>query len=139
MTTFGQSNRRNFLSKLFITSALIILLPVRTLANMGSSNRLETIAEQLSNFFVHKQSAELIGREYLRLRPNESDKTLLIDLIRACELGRFSTSGRIDTKELRNFLAIKQREDFEQRRIVNIRGWILSETEARLCALAALI
>jgi len=139
MITSGQVNRRDFLSTLLGTSVLLILQPFRTVARMGSSDCPETIAEQLSNFFIHKQSAEMIGREYVTLRPNESARTLLNELIRSFELHRFSMSGRIDTKELRNFLAIKQRQDFELSRIVNIKGWILSETEARLCALAALI
>ena len=139
MITFGQINRRNFLSTLFSTSALLILQPFPTLAKMGSSNCPETIADQLSNFFIHKQSAAFIGREYLRNKPNESDLDLLIDLICSFQREQYSEIAKTDIKELRKLLMLKQRLDFEHGRTVNIRGWILSESEARLCALAALV
>ena len=42
-------------------------------------------------------------------------------------------------KKGREILLQQIREDFEQECTVNIEGWILSQTEAHLCALTALV
>jgi hypothetical protein len=41
--------------------------------------------------------------------------------------------------KLRELLLLQQRQDFKHGRIANVKGWILSETEVRLCAMAALV
>jgi hypothetical protein len=43
------------------------------------------------------------------------------------------------TETIKTLLLNQQREDFEKGRIVKVQGWILSETEARLCALTTLV
>ena len=47
--------------------------------------------------------------------------------------------AKAERGKLRELLLAQQRQDFEHGRIVKVQGWILSETEARLCTLAALI
>jgi hypothetical protein len=42
-------------------------------------------------------------------------------------------------KKGREILLQQIREDFEQERTMNFGGWILSQAEARLCALTALV
>ena len=81
----------------------------------------------------------MVGREYLRSVPEEEDARLLVDLICSGQaVGRADLVGA-DLKELREWLRHQQRQEFEHGRIVKVQGWILSETEARLCALAALV
>ncbi len=80
-------------------------------------------------------SAQVVGREYLRYFPAEANKAKLNSLIRgglgAPGLGR----GPSATRE---WLSGRTRKDFEEGRVVEVQGWVLSATEARLCALSAL-
>jgi hypothetical protein len=88
------------------------------------------------DFFDHVESAAAVGREYLRLVPEERDaarlrQRILADCRETMGVGR---PGR----RLRAAVMARQRIDFEAGRTVRIDGWVLSRTEARLCGLAAL-
>lgn len=79
-----------------------------------------------------------MGRRYLQLFPHEADVQLLVRLICRSQR-RFTRLSGVDAPTLRELLARQQRQDFQHRRIVTIDGWMLSETEARLCAISALV
>lgn len=131
--------RRIFLRIVLGLSALGLTGPARALAKLGESGAPDPLALKLAKFFIHKDSAAVVGREYLRSVPGEEDARLLVDLICSGQAaGRANLVGA-DLKELREWLRHQQCQDFEHGRIVKVQGWILSETEARLCALAALI
>ena len=102
------------------------------------SRDVDLLAFSLANLFSHRESAARVGREYLRVRPDEGNLNSLIDLICLSRPERRAELAKANTKRRRELLALQQREDFEQCRIVKVHGWILSETEARLCAVAAL-
>jgi hypothetical protein len=94
---------------------------------------------QLAALLAHPESAKVIGIEYLRVYPGEADLDILLDLIvsqlAAGEAGLFATADH----QLRERLDTSIRADFAADRIVKLRGWVLSATEARLCALTALV
>jgi hypothetical protein len=97
------------------------------------------LARQLVGVLVHKDSADVVGRAYLAERPAEADSLILFDLICGAEPEARPDLARTDRQALGQWLGRRQREDFDRGRIVKVNGWILSETEARLCALAALV
>lgn len=108
-----------------------------TCANVVPTSRLP-LGGRLSRFFANGESARAIGRRYLALTPEESDINRLTTLIcGAPENYVHLTRSRPD--ETRSLLAAQQRADFAAGRTVMVDGWVLSQTEARLCALAALI
>jgi hypothetical protein len=77
-----------------------------------------------------------IGQEYLQVVPTERNLQLLQDLISsACGQPVFG----LDAQKLREHLRLRTRQDFEEGDVIKIHGWMLSITEARLCALAALV
>jgi hypothetical protein len=45
----------------------------------------------------------------------------------------------LDIQSLRRYLDTKQCEDYASGQIFNLNGWILSQSESRLYALAALV
>ena len=103
----------------------------------GGMQKTETSAEDLVQIFEScRSSAEALGREHLRRVPNEADATKLVSLI----CSGFSKSPPIgrDHRAIREWIRARSRDDFKASRVVEIQGWILSATEARLCALAAL-
>jgi hypothetical protein len=131
--------RRSFLRVVICLSGLSFTRPIGVLAKLGESRASDFLAMKLAMFFVHKGSAAVIGREYLRNVPQEADERILVDLVCLFHGDRRSDFAKAKMYKLRKLLEHQQREEFESGRIVNVRGWILSETEARLCALAALI
>lgn len=98
-----------------------------------------SLAKKLANFHVDKESAKIVGLAYLRSVPSEAKVDVLIDLISSLDVAQRAELAHADEDELKEILLRRQRQDFEHERVVNIRGWILSETECRLCALAALV
>jgi hypothetical protein len=87
-------------------------------------------ADALADTFMNRTSAAAVGRSDLRLRPAEADLEALIRLI-GIDAGK-------DRPDLKSAVRARVREDFDQGRVVALDGAILSETELRLCALAAL-
>jgi hypothetical protein len=87
-------------------------------------------ADALIESFVNRTSAAAVGRSYLGLRPAEADLEALIKLI-GLDAGK-------DRTFLKSSVRARVRDDFEHGRVVALDGAVLSETELRLCALAAL-
>ena len=79
-----------------------------------------------------------MGKEYLRCFPVQADPHLLTHQLcsRVCEYPEKLLKE--NREDLRRLLQVRQREDFATDRIVIVQGWLLSETEAQLCALIAL-
>ena len=138
MTVNMPISRRGFLGGLItFLGAVGFTGLARSLAKMPGPDGIDSLPAKLATFFVHKDSAAVLGLEYLRSRPKEADAQVLVDLISGpLERVELTEAGLETVREL---LRIQQRQDFERGRVVRVQGWILSETEARLCALAALV
>ena len=132
-------SRRSFLRALISVSLLRLVRPSDGLAQLDKSPGLDPLALSLARSFTYRESAKVIGSEYLRRVPQEANTRLLIDLICSCSAERRTELRQADVGTARRLLQLQQREDFEYGRIVNLQGWILSQTEVRLCALTALM
>ncbi len=77
-------------------------------------------------------SAAHIGTWYLEIEPEEADVTTLVRALVGPAQERPRTMGR-------HHLESMVREDFARGDTVAIGGWILARSEARACALAALL
>jgi hypothetical protein len=106
------------------------------LAERGSNSSLEI---KLIALLRHKDSARLIGLEYLRSVPSEADAKVLVDSISS----GFATGQKdlhtANPARLCNLLQRRIQQDFDEEHIIRLQGWLLSVTEARLCALVALV
>jgi len=85
------------------------------------------------------ESADRIGRAYLALVPEEAEPMVLAGLLGTDEPGFAEHVEALDAAALRATIADRQRADFAASRTVILRGWMLSRTEVRLCALASLL
>ena len=94
--------------------------------------------EQLLTVFTRRCSARVIGREYLREYPDEADLNHLLELSCKSSEARIPPTER-DRRVLAPRLERRLREDFRTGRTVRVSGWGLSRTEARLCAMAAML
>ncbi len=84
----------------------------------------------LSGLFTALPSARAIGAAYLRSCADDGLDAATL----AAEL-----PAEVTMTVLRETVAARVRDDFANARVVNVDGWLLARTEARLCALAYLV
>jgi hypothetical protein len=136
MSTFIQ--RRFFLQSVALSVASILLHPMLHAFRRLTSREEDAFISHLTSVYRHRESAEIIGWQYLQSTATEKNVETLIDLVCSTQsLGRREFLD-MDKDRLRAVFASQQRDDFANNRTVKVQGWILSETEVRLCALAAL-
>lgn len=95
-------------------------------------------SERLAALLKHEESARIVGREYLRVVPAEASRGVLTARVAERLPGGLRTVDTAPDSRLHELLLHSTVRDFEDERTVELRGWLLSRTEARLCALAAL-
>jgi len=83
-------------------------------------------------------SAAVVGRAYLAGHPGEADRDRLAARLDHALRCQDCDPARARIEQLRTALVGQIRADFAAARVVTVDGWVLSETEARLCGLAAL-
>ena len=91
------------------------------------------MARRLADLIDDREAAATVGHAYLFEHPGERQTETLLAL-----LGD-GNSQDLRGKDLATWLRRRQIDDFAAGHTVELNGWILSETEARLCALAALL
>jgi len=82
------------------------------------------------------ESAASVGRAYLALHPEERSLALLAGLLR---LDAAAEGPDRRPQDLRRALSRRIRRDFQRGDVVRVRGWMLSRSEARVAAAAALL
>ena len=127
-----QYSRRRFVRLAALASGALWL--GRSLAFAAAPDAAEkaAAARLVDALFRDKASARAIGRSYLALAAPEEQR--VAGLLRAL----FSAPAR-DARALERQVTAAVRQDFAAGRVVMIGGWMLCRTEARLCALAALV
>jgi hypothetical protein len=139
MTPSGNLPRRLFLQMLLSLYVFVLSRPAHSYARKDVSKPFDPLPSKLASFFHNKQSAKKVGLEYLKIAPLEADIYLLSNLICSCNEDYRAKLLHADCRGFRELLRQRLCVDFEQDRIVSVHGWILAVTEARLCALTALL
>ena len=110
----------------------------------------KTLHSRLITLFHHQRSARVIGQTYLQRYPQDADAWVLLKKLVADASGTPSDSSsngpsdsadrlsRAGDRDLMDVLQRRIRQDFTEEKVIKLQGWILSATEARLCALTAL-
>ncbi len=139
MTERPGSSRRQFLAVgLGLGGSVLLgwLRPWRALVQIDAPS----LAVRLGRLLPHQQSARAVGLEYLRAaaraNPTADD---LVDLLANDVAGGHHTLRSASDGELRKQLALRSQQDFAEERTVALDGWVAALTEARLCAIAALV
>jgi hypothetical protein len=112
-------------------AALAPLRPWRVLVETEP----RTLAARLRGQLPDPVAARAIGAEYVRTRPGEATTAALVDAIAHSVPGGLDVLSTASDRALSALLAERTRTDFAEGKTVVLRRWILSETEARLCAL----
>ena len=95
-------------------------------------------ADRLAGLLKHQEGARLLGREYLRTVPAEASTSVLTARVVERLPGGLRTLDTAEDERLHELVLRANTEDFRGLRTVELRGWVLAQTEARLCALASL-
>jgi hypothetical protein len=125
-----------------------LLLALGLAGSVAAGSRLSGSAEgwlrqgslgaKLTALFVHQESAQAIGRAYLQRFPQEANIRTLEDQIAQGIAGGRTLLVATGKPEISKLLSNRIRQDFATDQVVKVQGWILSITEARLCALTTL-
>ncbi len=95
-------------------------------------------AQRLAGLLRHADSAAPLGRLYLAGAPREADPARLVALIGAAQGPALTPISAATDEDLRAGLEERIRINFTSGARVAVGGWLLSITEARLCALVSL-
>ena len=132
--------RRNILLSFLGLTAVHVLGLKNVLAAPFEPAAVDHLARQLARLVPHPESARLIGAAYLAAKPQEAEVMTLIKFL-CPDLNGSGLNARRQIPpraRLRRQMAARRRDDYSEGRIVRLKGWIVTDTEARLCALAAL-
>jgi hypothetical protein len=121
-------DRRRFLQ---LTAAGLVASLTESACAGGNNDAAAGAAQPPLLEVLGPERAKEIGAQYRAAYPKENSVAVLRDAV--------SHSQHNDFPWIRRRLVDDViREDFEHGRIVIVNGWVLSETEARLCALYSL-
>jgi hypothetical protein len=135
MSASAEIRRRQFLAG---SAGFGVLLLVRSSLGLGWLGRRPVDGARLAGLLHHQASARIVGQEYLRVMPEEaSERVLTSHLVRAATVGSMPLDRATD-RELRQLMARAATQDFRDGRTTRLDGWVVSLTEARLCALTVL-
>jgi hypothetical protein len=77
-----------------------------------------------------------IGLSYRTMTPVENEKRKLTDLLLTSDEGKITAES--DNEAVFELIDKKVRKDFKEDKLQVIKGWVISTTEARQCALFSL-
>jgi hypothetical protein len=128
VSLFGTILRRRILALLAFASVWGGSTSLRALSRIGTVDA----APLLAGLLADRRSAEAVGLAYLRTidHADLSREDLMQGLP-----AEFSAMAPAERQQA---IGARIRRDFAEGVVVTVDGWMLSRTEARLCALAAL-
>ena len=123
-------SRRSFISRVS-ASAAIALAPLGAHSQPNHDPAaISDLASRVSGIFGDLDAPATIGARYLELY-RDQDSNWIPALLRSDLLA-------LRAERLRSEIARRIRRDFSRKDIALVDGWVLSRTEARLCALMSL-
>lgn len=132
----GRIDRRRFLQAGLGAGAVLAVAGMRPWRVLIESTR-APLAERLTALLEHRASAGVVGGEYLRNAAGEKTEGALLEGLVSGISGGRRAAERASGAELGELVAAAVERDFAEEDTVRLQGWIVSRTEARLCALAA--
>ncbi len=134
----SNKSRRNFCRLILATSTSIAISPALAQVKSEQTSTYDDLQHKLIRIFHNKDSAKVLGIEYLKNTPEEAHHKILIDKIFADSDTRLEIQSKCSSNQIKKILVQTIREDYEHGRIIYLNNWIISKTEARISALVAL-
>jgi hypothetical protein len=127
-------DRREFLEA--VAAAGVAALAGAGAAALAGCRREDPLEPALRGFLADRPAAREVGREVLALEP-DAEPGVLVERVARRRGAELRALARSDPEALAERLREQHRADLAEDRVVVVRGWVLSETEACLLALAA--
>ncbi len=105
----------------------------RNIIHFSIEKQLEEKVLQTLNNIEHPKA---IGKIYLENISPSLNKADILSQISGSE--SYKSLIKLNNQQLKQWLAKRQIEDFAKGRIIPVQGWVLSETEVQIYALATL-
>lgn len=132
-------NRQNLSRRHFILSVLSGLAAV-TLEGCGSLTAKNPLVLRLSQTIGDADASKYFGHLYLQHFPEEAEIEQLLERIDAGLIGEFDQGMQSENPQLlAEYLDKQVRSDYRDGEVVQVDGWLLSRTEARIYACFALL
>ena len=135
MTVPRRMRRRTFLLG---TAGLGVTLAWRSVGSWPFRGGSPSSSERLAELLQSVEGARSVGLEYLRQVPGEASPAVLTARVAERLPGGLRAIDAASPRRLRELLSSAVAEDFRDLRTLELQGWVLARTEARLCALAVL-
>lgn len=132
------TSRRKMLTAV---GALLSCVPLLSLADIAQAKGVpsQDRLDKWADLFPSVDNAGHIGRRYLDIAPDECDAAVLAAKIsRNIEASMRQAPLPFMHEHISARASRAVRRDFERGNVVTVDGWVLSRTEARLCALVEL-
>jgi len=130
-------SRQRLLVAAFGVAVPLAVTPLRPWRLLVRIEGRGSIPQRFVALMADRDTARAVGLEYLQApKAERSANALATALAHDLQYQRHDVRNATDA-ELRGLISVRITRDFEEERIVELRGWILSLTEARLCGLAA--
>ncbi len=127
--------RRSFLDKTAFAAAIVVAGGI-VKWRVFSPKKLTLASPLMLSGFCDEATLRDLGRKYLAQVPGERSAKILFSRLAAD--GARRGADEPDENEGASEAASQAEQDFRTKKILIIDGWIISQTEARQCALLAL-
>lgn len=128
------NKRRLFVISLITLSVFpFLFLSQKKLAKKPNNDKI--LAKKLTHAISSLSDTHDLGKNYLKLFPSENSIKNLIKMIGITNNNQKLNILALPTQTLKRELQKQQVSDFKHDIVVEINGWVLSRTEARLYAL----
>lgn len=130
--------RRRFLRIAAVATLTGGLGQTITSAKVEASTGAIMLADNLLRMYSDRESASIVGNAFLRRLPNRPRIDHVVQgLIDNLDIST-EKANRSSPSELRDRLKGRTSKEFDLGQTAEVQGWVLGNTEAWLCALAAL-
>ncbi len=130
MTSSALRSRRSVLISLLVTGAGGLCLVIGIPSGCGRGDR--SIVFDVLEAFPERAVLRVVGAKVLESAPQVADADRLSEEL-------FSHSRWSSGQAAGSLFADQVADDFEMARVIRVGGWILSQSEAMLCALVTLL
>jgi hypothetical protein len=127
-------SRRRFI---LAAAGLGLYAAARSVGLVPAGGHTASMADRLADLPADRESARIVGLEYLRSVPSEASPVVLTARLTDRLPASPAQVERMPLTELQAMLIQAIDEDLRDLDTVRLQGWILARTEARLYALAA--
>ena len=138
MSPPARISRRRLLAGACAAAVPVALAPLRPWRAIVAVSGPPTAAARLARLLAARDSARRLGRAAAVALPGAAAAPDLAAAVLGSLTGGARRAARLGDDEMRRLVAERVRADFEAEETVRVCGWVLSRTEARLCALTAL-